>query len=150
MPLTKELIKECKLSTAITPTAGAAGQTAINGTTLDMSGYEGVLIIVRMGAITATAVTSINAAQGAASDLSDAADLAGTKVTIADDDDEEVFYIDLFKPRERYVRVEVARATANAVVASAEYLQYGAATAVTTQPTGVTGESHVSPAEGTA
>ena len=79
-----------------------------------------------------------------------AADLEGTAQTIADDDDDETFYIDLYRPRERYVRVVVDRATQNAVVASAEYIQYGPRKKPITHGTGVSGETHASPAEGTA
>ena len=147
------LTTETKISSAVTPTEGAAAATVLNGTILDMLGFEGVLILVRMGVITGTAVTSIKAQQGVASDMSDAADLAGTGQTIADDQDEKTFYIDLFRPAERYVRLVVGRGTANAVVSSAHYLQYGAtgpdATPVT-QGALVNGEQHVSPAEGTA
>ena len=144
------LSKNSKITQAIAPAAGVAATTDINGATLDMSGFEGVLCIVTFGTITATAVTSIKAQQGADSGLSDAADLAGTAQVVADNDDEKVFYIDLFSPRERYVRVVVDRGTANAVVASAEYIQYGPRKAETTHATGVAGETHVSPAEGTA
>ena len=146
----RNLSKSVKISTAITPTAGAAGTTDINGSTLDMLGFQGVLMVVRLGVITATAVTSIKAQQGAASDLSDAADLEGSAQTIADSDDDKTFYIDLVKPAERYVRVVVDRGTANAVVASAEYIQYGARSAPTTHGTGVAGELHVGVGEGTA
>ena len=146
------LSKNAKVSTAITPTAGAAGTTDINGTTLDMANYEGVLMVVRMGAITENAVTSIKAQQGAASNLSDAADLEGTSITIADNDDEQIFIIDLCKPTERYVRLVVDRGTANAVVASAEYIQYGPKKLPIDNNVAdaVTCETHVSPAEGTA
>lgn len=144
------LSKNVKISSAVTPTAGVAGTTAIEGSIVDMSGYEGVLMIVRMGAITTNAVTSIKAQQGAAAAMGDAADLEGTSQTIADSDDDEIFYIDIFRPQERYVRLYVSRATQNAVVASAEYIQYGPKAAPVTQPTGTNGETHVSPAEGTA
>lgn len=144
------LSKNIKISSAITPTAGAAGVTGINGATLDMQGYEGVLMVVRMGAITSGAVTSIKAQQSAASDMSDEADLAGTGQNIADSDDDKTFYIDLYRPTKRYVRVVVSRGTQNAVVASAEYIQYGAKKMPTTHETGVSGETHVSPSEGTA
>lgn len=40
---TKQLLKSTKVVQAITPTAGAAGATDIEGTTLDMSGFEGVV-----------------------------------------------------------------------------------------------------------
>lgn len=140
--------KEVKLLTAITPTAGAAGASAISGTGLDMSAFESVLMVCRFGAITTGAVTSIKAQQS--EDNSSFADLEGTGQTVADTDDDLIFYIDLIKPRERYVRLAVSRATQNAVVAEAHYVQYGAMKQPTTQPTGVNGETHVSPAEGTA
>ena len=146
-----ELSKAVKITQAITVTNGAAGTADINGVTLDMANFEGVLIAVRMGAITGGAVTSIKAQQGAASDLSDAADLAGTAQTIADTDDEKTFYIDLYKPRERYVRLVVDRGTANAVVSSADYIQYGPRSLpVASHGSNVSGETHISPAEGTA
>jgi hypothetical protein len=144
------LSKNTKISSAVTPTAGAAAQSAIEGTILDMSGYEGVLVIVRMGAITAGAATSIKMQQGAAAAMGDAADLEGTSQTVGDGDDGEIFYIDLYKPTERYVRLYVSRGTQDAAVASAEYIQYGPKAAPVTQPTGTNGETHVSPAEGTA
>jgi len=144
------LSKEVKISSAITPTAGAAGTADINGSTLDMSTFDAVLVIVRMGAIVAGAVTSIKMQQGDASDLSDAADLAGTAQTIADDDDDKTFFIDLVRPRKRFVRVVVARGTQNATVASAEYAQYGWKEAPTSHGANVSGEFHESPAEGTA
>ena len=146
----QNLSKAVKLSQAITPTAGAAGTSDINGATLDMQGFEGVLIEVTFGAITSGAVTSIKAQQGAASNLSDAADLEATAQTIADTDDEKTFYIDLVNPQERYVRLVVDRATQNAVVASATYIQYSADKLPTTHGANVSGELHIAPAEGTA
>jgi len=139
-----------KISTAVTPTAGAAGTTDIEGTILDMQGYDGVLMVVRMGTITGSAVTSIKAQQDTAVGGGTMADLTGTGQTIADSDDEKTFYIDIVKPQERYVRLYVDRATQNAVVASAEYFQYIARDTDITQGTGVSGEVFVTPIEGTA
>ena len=146
-----QLIKNAKISPAVTPAEGVAGTSDINGSTLDMSGAEGVLIAVTMGVITSSAATSIKVQSGAASDMSDAADLLGTSQTIADTDDSKTFYIDIYKPVERYVRLVVDRATANAVVSAANYIQYGSRkVAISTHGTNVSGEAHVSPAEGTA
>ena len=78
------------------------------------------------------------------------ADLLGTAQVIADDDDNEIYYIDLYKPRERYVRLYVDKDTSNACAESAIYMQYGPHKLPSTHATGVTGELHVSPAEGTA
>jgi hypothetical protein len=146
----QQLSKQGKLSIAITPTNGAAGTADINGDILDMQGFESVLVAVTFGAITSTAVTSIKAQQGAASNMSDAADLEGTAQVIADTDDDKTFYIEITRPRERYVRLVVDRGTANAVVASALYIQHGAAKQPVSHGTNVAGESHISPAEGTA
>lgn len=146
----QQLSKQGKLSIAITPTDGAAGTADINGAIIDMQGFESVLMIVTFGAITATAVTSIKAQQGAAANLSDAADLEGTAQAVADDDDDKTFYIEITRPRERYVRLVVDRGTANAVVASATYIQHGAAKQPVSHGANVSGETHISPAEGTA
>lgn len=149
--ISKELIDDLKISQAITVTAGAAGTTDITGATLDMANFEGVLMVVTFGAIVTNAVTSIKAQQDSASGMGTAADLEGTAQTVADDDDEKTFYINIHKPRERYVRLYVDRATQNATVASATYYQYGARTTpVPSHGSNVSGEAFVSPAEGTA
>lgn len=143
--------KEVKILTAITSAAGVAGATDLEGTALDMAGFESVLMVVRFGVITSGAVTSIKAQQSSDNAVADAySDLEGTSQTVADDDDDEIFYIDLIKPTKRYVRLYVDRATQNAVIAEAHYVQYGAKLGPVTQPTGVNGEIHISPAEGTA
>ena len=141
--------KEFAITQAITVTNGAAGTADINGVTLDMQGAEGVLMEITFGAITAGAVTSIKAQQDTASGMGTAADLAGTAQTVADDADEKTFYIDLYRPVERYVRLVVDRGTQNAVVASATYFQYGLRKTPATHGSNVSGELHISPSEGT-
>lgn len=147
------------VQSAITPTAGAAGTTDINGSVVDMANFQQVVAVVYMGAITAGAVTSVKWQQGdvvddadAPTDITDAADLAGTGITIAADDDEEIFTSTLICPSDRYVRIVVDRGTQNAVVASAVYHKFGARTHPTTISVddSVTFERHVTPAEGTA
>lgn len=130
----------------------ASGTADRNGEVFDTAGLEGVLMIVKFATIAAGGVNSIKAQQGAASDLSDAADLAGTAQTIADDDDNQIFVIDLVKPQERYVRVVVDKDTTNACAESAIYIGYGPRVMPVTQTLAdeVTYEKHISPAEGTA
>lgn len=122
------LSEDIKVANAITATAGAAGTTAINGTIVDTQGYDGILMVSRTGAITATAVTSMKAQYGDESDLSDAADVANSTVTIADDDDNKEFGIDIQRPPGRYMRLVVSRGTANAVIENATYYLYKAKT----------------------
>ena len=59
-----DALKSMKITQAITSANGVAGVTAINGASLDMLGFEGVLMIVTWGVITAGGLQSINAAQG--------------------------------------------------------------------------------------
>lgn len=133
--------------------AVAAGTTSQNGSTLDMTGFEGVMFIALFGALTATQVTALKAQQGAASNLSDAADLVGTSVgPLADGDGNKALVLDVYKPRERYVRGVVVRGTANAVIDGMIAIQYGAGLKPTVHDatTIAFAETHVSPAEGTA
>lgn len=146
-----ELMSEdVKVSIAIAPAAGVAATTDIAGAECDMAGYDGVLMMVTFGTITGSAVTSIKAQQDTATGMASAADLEGTGQTIADTDDEETFYIDLYRPTERFVRLYVDRATQNAVVACAHYIQYRGRSAPSTHGSGVSGEAHKTPDEGTA
>lgn len=132
--------------------SAVAGTSDINSDIIDMANYEGVLFIVALGAITSGAVTSIKGQQGAASSMSDAADLVGTGVTIADTDDDKVVWLDIKNPQERYVRCVLDRGTQNAVLDGIIAIQYGPRKAPTTHDatTVLGGEAHVSPAEGTA
>ena len=143
-----QLGKNTKITVA---TPYASGTSAVEGTILDMSGWDGVVCVYTMAAITGGAATSVKWQQGTDGTVSDAADLLGTSITIADSDDDELFIMDLYKPLERYVRVYVSKAT-QAAGASAMYIQYRGSKAPIDNS--VTGEStyelHISPAEGTA
>jgi hypothetical protein len=142
--------KNDKISIAITSADGVAATTDIEGEILDMSTYEGVLMAISFGVITGSAVTSIKAQESDLANMSDAVDLIGTGQTIADDDDEKTFYIEIYKPLKRYIRLYVVRGTQNAVVASATYIQTEAKKKPVTHGTGVEGELHISPIAGTA
>ena len=141
---------DVKFSSAVTPAEGVSAATPLNGSVLDMAGWRSVCMIVTFGAITGLAVTSIKAQQGAADDLSDAADLADTEQTVADDADNTTFYIDIRRPTKRYVRLVVSRGTQAATVANALYMQYEGRRFPVTQPAGFSGEAFSHPDEGTA
>jgi hypothetical protein len=142
------LSQQVKISVGL---AYGTGTTDREGAILDMQGWDGVLVVCQLGTIASGAVTSIKMQQGANSSLTDAADLAGTAVAIADDDDGEVKFIDLYQPRERYVRCLVDKDTA-ACAETVTYIQYRsrAPLPVSAHGTGVAGEAHLAPAEGTA
>lgn len=130
----------------------ASGTVSRNGAALDTQGWNGVLAIYKFGAIASSAVTSIKWQQGEASNLSDGADLLGTGIAVAADDDNQIFVGDLFMPNERYVRTVITKDGANASAESAVYVLYGPKNVPNTLSVTdlVTAEQHNSPAEGTA
>ena len=126
-----------------------------DATVIDMQGFEAVRFIVGFGAIVGGAATSVKVLQGAAktndTTLTSGADLAGTGITVADDDDNTLVITDLIKPQERYVQVQVLRATQNSTVDLVIAELYGARKLPVVQDATVSSyEIHVSPAEGTA
>jgi len=146
MNLTKDS-KFTRVSNAV-----AAGTSTINSGIIDMLGYESVTFQVCFGAIVASAVTSVKAQQDTAAAMGGAADLLGTSITVADDDDNGVILLEVHAPRERYVRCVVSRATQNSTVDSIVAIQTGPKEAPVTQDaTSVAGhEFHLAPAQGTA
>lgn len=96
--------------------AVAAGTTAINSDVVDTQGYDGVEFLVPFGAIVTNGVQSVKAQSGDQSDLSDAADMSGSSITVEDDDDNKVARVNVIRPLKRYVRCVVSRATQNSTV----------------------------------
>ena len=131
--------------------AVAAGQTDQNGAIIDMANYEGVVFIAVLGTLASGAVTGLKVQMGNESNLSDAADLVGTAVSMADSDDNKLLVLDIHRPAERYVRAVVTRGTADATIDGVIAIQYGARLLPASQDSTVAGiETHVSSAEGTA
>jgi hypothetical protein len=109
------------------------------------------MFIASMGSIASTGTATLKAQQGQQSNMSDAADLEGTGIAIVDTDDNRVVVLDLWRPRERYVRPAISRSTANVAIDSVVAVQYaGAKAPVGHDTTVLAAEYHVSPPEGTA
>lgn len=142
------LIQNIKLR-KVAAGAVSAG-TAVNSTAVDMQGFDGVLFFTTIA--TANAGNFINAAQGAESSGSDAADLEGTKVVAAAN--ASGVWIDVYKPTDRYVRCEIDRSGTNTATGDIWAIQYAgrlfpeAADNLVTNE--LIGELHITPAEGTA
>lgn len=146
------LTENTKISILSTTTLGAAAATTITSSALDMTGYEGVLFVVPFGTIVAGAVTSIKVQESATSGGS-YADLTGSGQTIADTDDDKLFYVDVQRPLLPFLKLVVTRGTQNATVGGIFAIQYNrafSASGGTSQGTNVSGEAWNAPAEGTA
>lgn len=146
----QNLLRACKLIRLKNAVAAGASDITDAGI-IDTQGFEGVAIIVAMGAIVTGAVTSLKVQQGADSALGDAADLEGSSITIADDHDNKLVATDIFKPAKRYLRPIVKRATQNATVDGIFAVLYSPRNQpVSHDSTVVAPEYHATPAEGTA
>lgn len=145
------LWESVKALNVCTATEGAANTTDISTDIVDTAGHDGVAWAVTFGAITSGAVTSVKIQQGDAANLSDAADLEGSGVTVADDDDAGLVLVEVARPMKRYLRLVIDRGTQNAVVENVTAYLYRATEQPVTQDASVIStESHLSPAEGTA
>jgi hypothetical protein len=132
--------------------ATAVGTTTVNSSVIDMSDYDGVVFIGQFGTIT-DGTPALKAQGGAASDGSDAADLAGTACTPALTDDNKAVVLDIYRPTQRYIRAAIVRGGATgAVIDSVVAIRYAARTKPTTNDatTVAITEAWVSPAPGTA
>jgi len=142
--LTSHQIKDC-----LDYASGTADRT---GDIIDTAGYESVVFLVKVAAVEASGTNSIKVQQNTANSTSGMADLEGTSISIADDDDNQIFAIEIVKPLERYLRLYVDKDTSHACAESAVAILYGAKELPTDNNVDdtVTSEIHHSPAEGTA
>ena len=142
----------CEFQEIINATEGAAASTDLTSDAVDTRGYDGCMLVCCFGAITAGAVTGVRAQQSSDDGSADAyADILGTAQVVADDDDNQLVIIDIYRPKERYLKLVVDRATQNAVVAYAMAIKYRAGAEPVTQGATVVGvERFNQPSEGTA
>jgi hypothetical protein len=145
------LSEHTQIVLSIGATAAGTADT-ITGTAVDTLGWDGILIIASFGVLTSTAVTTFKVQGGSVSDGSDAADIAGTAQSVADDQDGKLVACDIYRPMQRYIRPAIVRLTANAVINNAIAILYrGELTPAAVHSTLVrTPEVFNSPALGTA
>lgn len=141
-------------STVVTLHSGvtAAGVTTITPSGLDCSGCDHVRFVVQWGAITATGVQSAEIHQSSDDGAVDTyTAIAGTNVSVADDDDNKLTVIDIINPREAWLKCVINRATANSEVNGIIAIQDMGAAPSTMIAGDVQGyEKHIYAAEGAA
>lgn len=138
------LLKNSQLKLVLA--AAVTGTTTLTTATIDTQGFDGVMIFGSIASVNAG--NFAKARQGQVSDMSDGADLLGTKVVPGTNGNS--FCIDLYKPTERYVDVQIVRAGLTTVTGDVYALLYEAHKAPTTQGATIDAELHVSESEGTA
>lgn len=128
-------VSDCRW--ALVSAGAAAGQTAVNSSSIDMTGYYGACFIVTLGAVDATGTGTVVIA-GSDND-SDFTDLTGSSVAYTATDDDKVIIIEVVNPLNRYLRCEIARSTADSTIDSIVSCQHGATKKPVTQPATVVG-----------
>ncbi len=131
-----------------------AGSTDItDASVVDTAGYDGVRFLFGFGAITSGAATSTGVT-GSASNAGTPGtdDLAGSKITVLDTDDNTICITEITNPAYRYMRPFVKRATQNAVVdfIIAELFMHAGKNPITQDATVSHVEYFNAPAQGTA
>lgn len=106
--------------------AVAAGTTNQTSSAIDMQadgGYDGLLLILAVGALTATQVTRLKAQYS--DDDSTYADIEGSlTAAFADGDGNKCVVLDIYQPKSRYIKAIAVRGTANAVLDGIIAIQY--------------------------
>ena len=140
-----------KVKTIRALNATAVGTTTLTTSTIDTAGYEGVRFLVLFGTIT-DGTPNLQVRQGLASNMSDGASLENTDVAMLDADDNKIGIVEVYRPRERYVDLQIVRggATGSVIDGVIAELYNPRIMPITQDATvGVSLEKHTSPAEGT-
>lgn len=133
--------------------AVAAGVTNITDATgVNCSGFDRCTFLVGWGAIVASGVQSIEVHRSSDDGAGDAyTAVLGTKVVVADDDDNKITMVEVYRPGETWLKVVVNRATQNSTVEMALCVLSAASTSGQALSSTVSGyEHHATPGEGTA
>lgn len=130
----------------------AASDTDDDSAAVDMQGYEGALFIVPITDSVATGVATMTIQQETTSGGTYAA-LSGAVATatsaVNDDLNGKLLIVDVYKPRERYLKATLTSATANIAFGATTVIKYGARAVPITQATAEVAASTtaISPAE---
>lgn len=114
-------LENTKYSLTIVP--AAAGVTTLNGTTLDMAGFDGVVFALSVGTITETGTVTMKAQHS--EDGSSWADVAGATVSAADTNSDKLLLLEAVIPTKRYARCVVTRGVANSAIGGCVAGLYG-------------------------
>lgn len=129
----------------------AAANTDDASAIVDTAGYEGVCFVASITDSVNTGVATLTAEQNTANSATGMAALAGavaTKASAADDDlNGKVLMVDVYRPRERYLRVKRTSGTANIAFGDVMAILYHGRSAPAVQGGAVATAAVASPVE---
>lgn len=96
----------------------SAGTTTVQSGAVDSANAKSVLFVVALGAVSASGTGTITVQQS--NDLSGSPDdytaVQGVSATYADSDGGTILLVEIVRPQKRYLRLNIARATANSAI----------------------------------
>lgn len=108
----------------------AAGTTKRTSDILDMAGYDGVIFVAHLGTLITAGTLDVYVEQNTANSTSGMARLATTTVHTVTSGDaaltQSCVIVEVFRPVERYLQLNITPATQNAVVLGVSAWQYNA------------------------
>lgn len=112
-----------RISRAITSSVAGIGD--VDAAQVDVSGFEGLVAIIGLGAIAANGggTVKFQHRDATAGDGSAWADVAGASVAFGDADDDKVVALECHNIRMRYMRAVVTRAGGNVTLRAGTYIQ---------------------------
>lgn len=125
----------------------AAGSTVLESSVVDMEGYDGILLFTSFG--TAAADNLLKAKMSSANDSGTMGDIEGSAIAPGASDEDQ--WIDIFRPRKRYLQLVAIRATSTKL-GDMWAIKYGARVKPVDNNTAgtIAGEALTSPSTGTA
>lgn len=134
LKMIQSILKNCGIEKAMNNTAAGTGDT-LSGDIIDLQGFDSVCFVLTTGDVVNTAVGTLKAYCGDASNLADGAYATTTAAftATATSGDDKCFVLDVVRPGKRYVRPDFVRATANIPVESIIAIKYNARNVPVTQ-----------------
>lgn len=130
------ILKNCKITRVMN--AVAAGTSAQNTSVLDMQGYDAVIFVALLGAVTDASVLTLTAKENTANSTSSPTptDVSGgaTSAVTASANSNHVLASDVIRPSKRYVFAALTRTAQNAAIDGVIAIQYRARDLPVTQP----------------
>lgn len=104
----------------------AAGQTAVEGSILDMYGFGKVTFIVSLGTMSASAITTVHLQTGSLENGSDMADVTDSAIGADTDNDDRLLVIEAVGMNAKYIRCVILRSGGNSEIDSIIAIQSNA------------------------
>lgn len=123
MPMHDSLADSADVAANV-PSQSMTGGTAVNGSALDMQGWDGAMFIINIGAITGAGTLDARIVRADNSGFTNATNVTSAALTqVTNANPNSVAIIDVFQPTQRYLRAVLTQG-ANTVIAGATVVRY--------------------------